>query len=120
MDVQVSSLPVNGRAVAEGTYAETDFRAVIGALEVVVFPDSGITPDVIIRPSGLFTVRGQSRACVAVARLLYRIAGLLVAPVRWGPSPCCPREFLVSYPSAVGMLSCSRDGRLYADTEWEA
>jgi hypothetical protein len=93
---------------------ETDFRAVIAALEVVACPDTGVTPDSLVsRPTGLLTVRGQNRFRAAAARLLHRIADLLVTPVAHGPSPCCPNEFLVPYAPVPGVLFCSRDGRLY-------
>jgi hypothetical protein len=99
------------------TYQETDFRAVLAALEVAACPDTGVTPDIdiISRPSSLLTVRGQNRFLVAAARLLHRIASLLVTPVVDGPSPCCRNEFLVPYTPVPGMLFCSRDGRLYPE-----
>lgn len=101
--------------MAESPYQETDFRAVIAALEAVACPDTGVTPGIVSRPSGLLTVRGQNRFLVAAARLLYQMASLLVTPVPFGPSPCCRNEFLVPYTPVPGVLFCSRDGRLYPE-----
>jgi hypothetical protein len=66
------------------------------------------------RPSAMPGAVRRNRLRVTAARLLNRLAGLLVTPVDGGPSPCCRNAFLAPHAAVPGLLSCSGDGRFYA------
>lgn len=102
------------------TFQKTDFRVVPtepGPATIEAWLMAWLAPDAESmsatgsRHSAVSEPVWRNRLCVAAARLLHRIADLLVTPVAHGPSPCDRNDFLVPYSS--GVLFCSRDGRLH-------